>query len=366
MNNKDMVNSLYEELSEAGCFSKEDVFNYFSQYVHNKLFLQQFIEQGNFFYEYSKVIVFIKGTSFQDGLDFVYNIYKRAKDIDSAKVMETIIDLQVKISEGYANQLINARIHNGNVDERGEVETKRVFDIIGDNIEKSIKPFLELLLRLVYICEGKEYKKKTLGVLVDELIKYDLCLLILLKTMFLDISISQWRNISKHNDFKYINDQRIKVEYGPADNRIIKYVQLNQIGELTITLDVLKYIFKIINTCWGIDYVNELAFRKKIEAANSEKTKENWIDNLIIQIVETSFMYKLKVEDVELEDSDIRILATTNDLISREVIARYACTMRSLIQYDFIIAIGYDGDLGYVVESVNNGVPKISYNIPFL
>lgn len=54
------------------------------------------------------------------------------------------------------------------------------------------------------------------------------------------------------------------------------------------------------------------------------------------------------------------------DFWDKLLIARYACTMRSLIQYDFIIAIGYDGDLGYVVESVNNGVPKIFYNIPFL
>lgn len=364
MNNKEIVNSLLEELCMANSFTKKEVFDYFSKYVENKTLLLKMVDMGNFYYEYSKVISLIEGTLFQDGIDYLYNIFEQAKTVDAAKVKDAIIGMQVEISEGYANHLINARIHNGNTDERGELEAKRIFEVIGDNVERELKPFLELLLKLIYIIENKEYKTKKLGCIVDELINYNQLLESLFKALFLGISISQWRNISKHNEFKYINENCIKIEYGSKDNRKTDCIQLEQLKIIVLSLDTLKYAFKIINNCWEIDYIDLIAGDKRIKEAKLEKTEGNRSDNLIIQIVETSFAYNLRVEDVEEKDGHVKIIASTLSLIKRKDIKKYSYIMRLIINKDFVVLIEYKGIHGYIIEGVNEEI-KIFNGVSF-
>ena len=356
MNNKEIVNSLADELCMANSFTKKEVFDYFSKYVENKPLLLKMIDMGNFYYEYSKVVSLIEGTLFQDGIDFLYNIFERAKAVDATKVKNAILGMQVKISEGYAQQLINARIHNGNTDERGEIEAKRIFDVIGDAVERGLKPFLELLLQLIYIIENKDYKIKKLGYVVDELINYNQLLESLLKTLFLEISLSQWRNISKHNEFKYISENCIKIEYGSKDSRKTSCIQLEQLKTIVMTLDTLKYAFKIINNCWEIDYIDAIVADKRIKEAKQEKTEGNRSDNLIIQIVETSFAYNLRVKDVEEKDGHVKIIARTSGLIKREDIKKYAYIMKLIINKDYVVLIEHEGVHGYIIEGVNEEI----------
>ena len=92
-----------------------------------------------------------------------------------------------------------------------------------------------------------------MGVKIDALIAYSDVFKALYKDLLLDVSVSQWRNIANHGDYKIV-DETVEVTYGNTNNLQTKHVTKEELIILLKTIDVLLYMHKIAFVLLSVDY----------------------------------------------------------------------------------------------------------------
>lgn len=291
------IEHLNEELRADEDYTREDVFNTFKKYVANKDKLQKAIDFGLLHYDYAMYKRFIEGTLFEDGLSAILCLYNSALEENYQEGENAFKDSYSAVARGFASQtqsILTSDIHTPS--ERLDLFSKTAFQFIGDNIENSLKPFLEFLDVIYCISHNKPVVKKKLGITVNNLISYNDLFKALYKTLFLDVTVSQWRNIANHGDYSCTADEMIRVCYSEKKQET-KYLSRQDVSMLLNTLDVLMYMHKTAYTLISIDHIGMLSV--------AEKYHETTNDDIVMQIVESSYAYGLEVFEIEKQHWNI-------------------------------------------------------------
>lgn len=152
------------------------------------------------------------------------------------------------------------------------------FDVIYNILEGCFKPRIELFYRFYHFNLKGEFpniENKTFGDIVNLITGNDE----ILKDPYLDISISQWRNISTHKDYK-ITKNEIIVEYGKKNKK-----------NLTLSHQQLRNIAFWVNTVYGVLRLAEvliyLNYVDKIMATEEAKNMKFGIrsESMLLSII---------------------------------------------------------------------------------
>lgn len=218
--------------------------------------------------------------------------------------------------------------------DRFDLFVKEAFQMIGERTENSLKPFVLVLNEMCRIIQNKESVSVKFGVALDALISYNEIFSGLYKDLLLNISASQWRNISDHNDYD-IKNNVVEVEYG-SSNRIKKEISKTDMMILLKTIDVLLYMHKTALTLLSINYGRHMDINMSAKIKN-ENTKQ---DDLISQLVETSYAFKFELKRIDLKTSPIEIVVVSEEVeISRETLTRYLTIVANFLNKDYTVLV---------------------------
>lgn len=324
LDKSDYITKLQDELlCNKENFSTEDVYNQFAKYVNNKTILRETIELGIFHYDYVKYVTLFEGTIFEDGIRIIVDLCRQAYNKDKERFKVVFVDSYPKIAKGLENQTQLCWLEGNEFDvQRNDLTVKKAFRFIGDLIENSFKPYATFLNEVRAIIQGKSANQKKLGMIVDVLINYQDVFKALYQDMLVDISISQWRNIADHGSYEN-TEHGVEVTFG-TNAEFNKLISIQDLELLMCTLDTLLYMHKTAYTLLSLDYIEML----KDAFLYTKSKEETWNDNLISQIVETSYAYGFKVRTVEKEE-DVWVLEIATDIEQEK---------QSLIKYCSVIA----------------------------
>lgn len=329
------IENLNSELNEYPPFAKADVYNEFEKYVVEKEKLRNVIDYGMLHYDYIQYSIFMKGSIWEDGIKLIIEICKNAFLTDPQRASVIINSGYPKISKGFASFTQFHMIHTpAHKIDRFDLQVKEAFQIIGERTENSLKPFVLLINELCRIIQNKESVSMKFGVALDTLMAYNETFSILYKGLLNNISVSQWRNISDHNNYDIKNDV-VEVEYGSI-NRIKKEVSKKDLMILLKTIDVLFYMHKIAFTLLSIDYGQYMDISMSAENRHAN-TKQ---DNLIAQLVETSYAFNFELKSIDLKKSPIEIVVVLKDNgIIKETLSKYLRVVTIFLNKDFTMLI---------------------------
>lgn len=140
---QDFIDGLNFELSLTKDFSNDDVFNSFEKYVENKDLLRTEIEMGLFHYEYVRYKELFLDTLFEEGISLIISMQNEAEKISIEKSNEILKEEYHRIVEGYASLTQLMWLQNTKQEvQRIDLFAKQTFNLIGEIIENSLKPFL--------------------------------------------------------------------------------------------------------------------------------------------------------------------------------------------------------------------------------
>lgn len=210
---------------------------------------------------------------------------------------------------------------------------KTAFQLIGDGIENSLKPFLEFLEAVYCVSRNKLLGKKKLGVIVNNLTSNSELFKALYKNLFLDITVSQWRNIADHGSYFCTSDGKIEVHYG-EENRTTKCIERQDLEMVLASLDTLLYMHKTAYTLIHIDYIDNLP--------PTEKYHETTNDDRIMQIVETSFAFGLEAFAIEKDSWNIAVIIRKRKLTQKNL-EQYCAVIAAILSEEKFSVLIYNG-----------------------
>ena len=332
--NSSLIEQLNSELHTVDDFTPEDVFNAFEKYITNKAKLQKVVNFGLLHYDYTKYKTLFEGTLFEEGLAQILHLYDCALSQNYPKSIQIFEDSYPDVARGFASRtqvILTSGINP--LPDRLDLFTKTAFQLIGDGIENSLKPFLGFLEAVYCVSQNKSLNKKKLGVIVDVLISNNELFKSLYKNLFLDITISQWRNIADHGSYSCTSDGKIEIHYGEK-NKVTKYIERQDLEMVLVTLDTLLYMHKTAYTLIHIDHIDNLP--------TTEKYHETTNDDLVMQIVETSYAYGFEAFSIEKENWDIAVLLRKYDL-TRQDIEQYCAVIAAILTEKKFSVLIYNG-----------------------
>lgn len=332
---QDYIDNLNRELNEYPHFSKVDVYNEFERYVENKENLRRAIDFGVFHYDYIQYCTFMKDTLFEDGIRLIIEICKKAFDTDLDRAAATIKTGYVQISKGFASFTQYIMLHPQiNEINRFDLLAKEAFQMIGERTENSLKPYVLFLNEMCRIIQNKASVPVKFGVALDSLMSYDDVFGALYKRLLLGISASQWRNISDHNNYDIKNDF-VEVEYG-SSNRVKKDISRKDLMILLKTIDVLLYMHKTAFTLLSVDYGKY----KDVSITADKKNENTKQDNIISQLVETSYAFNFELKNIDLKSSPIEIVVEAKDTgLSKETLSKYLTIVANYLNKDYQVLV---------------------------
>ncbi len=358
------IEQLNMELCAVGDYTREDIFNAFEKYITDKAKLRKAIDFGLLHYDYTKYKVSFEGTLFEDGLSEILRMYNSALEQNQPRSIQIFKDSYPAVARGLASQTQIIRTNGiGTLPDRLDLFVKTAFQFIGDGIENSLKPFLEFLDAVYCVSRNKPVVKKKLGVIVDSLMSNSELFKVLYKTLFLDITVSHWRNIADHGSYACTSDGKIEIHYGQK-NSIIKYIGRQDLKMVLAALDTLLYMHKTAYTLIHIDHIDRIP--------TIEKYHETENDDLVMQIVETSYAYGLEVFAIERENWNIAVQIRKQELTQQDleqycaVIATFLSEEKfsvllyreSQVQYQIIYNQRCAQIYRYVVHNENSSIDK--------
>lgn len=329
-----LIKHLNRELNAVDNYTQEDVFNVFEKYIADKVKLQKVIDFGLLYYDYASYKVSIEGTLFEDGLAEILRVYNCALKQNQLKSIQIFKDSYPAVTRGFASWTQIIRPNGvGQLPNRFDLFVKTAFQLIGDGVENSLKPYLEFLDAIYHVSRDKPVVKKKLGVIVDGLMANSKLFKALYKTLFLDITVSQWRNIADHGSYTCNSDGKIEIHYG-QDNSITKYIERQDLERVLATLDTLLYMHKTAYTLMHIDHIDHIP--------TIEKYYKTENDDLVMQIVETSYAHGLEVFAVERGSWNIAALIRKQELTPQDL-KRYCAAIATFLYEEKFSVLIYKG-----------------------
>ena len=273
----------------------------------------------------------MKDTLWEEGVGLVIEICKNAFATDLERAAVAMKVGYAQISKGFASftqyLMLHPQIHEIT---RFDLLAKEAFQMIGERTENSLKPYVLFLSEMCRIIQNKESISMKFGVALDSLMSYNEIFDALYKRLLLDIPASQWRNISDHNDYDIKNDF-VEVEYG-SSNRVRKAISRKDLLILLKTIDVLLYMHKTAFTLLSIDYGQY----KDVSMSAENRNENNKQDNLISQLVETSYAFNFELKNIDVESSPVEIVVASKDSeLSKETLAKYLTIVANFLNKDY-------------------------------
>lgn len=303
MSEPDVVKSLTKELLSVDRFTREDVYAAFEIFVQNKDLLRRCVDMGDLHFDYIKYQTMFKNTLFEEGISNIIELTHRAYQVSAETTTDVLTEGYRRFVQGQAHYTQTLWSNSNYIDRtRPDIFVKAAFNRIGDMIENSLKPYLLTTNEIRCIIEKSAPKQQTLGAVVDALIQYDPIFMALYSDLLLGITVSQWRNIANHGDYRYAQDE-IHIEYGTANERKRKTLSQDELMLVLITIDNLLYMNKTARALFSIDYHG----RYSAEPGRSEKSIFTQKDDQIMQIVETSYAYGFTVSNLELSNTSCKL-----------------------------------------------------------
>ena len=322
-------------------FSRADVFETFKRFINNHSRLQEAVDLGILHYEYVRYKKVFEGTLFEDYIILVNEMCREANNVDREKFCETLQVGYKGIAKGLASFTQSMLANGKEWPERTDLFVKKAFQTIGELIENSLKPYLFFLNEVRAIIKKKSVSLHKLGVDLDALMAHNEIIESIYKGLFMDISISQWRNISDHGDYIYRNEE-IEIVYGK--NR--KVIHQKDLVEILRSLDILLYVNKTAFTLLSLDYFDEM----KVQDVLKDKSEYVEQDDMAIQIIETSYAYGYRVKSVDVLCNPIKIEVEVREGANyKEELEKYLIVLCSIVHNDFDFKCG--SELGMVVEA---------------
>ena len=356
---QEYIDNLNNELKRSKEFTKDDVFNEFEKYVANKENLLHAIDCGIFHYDYVQYSTFIKDTLFEDGLKLILEICRNAFEVDSVRSSSAIKIAYAQVSKGFASYTQYVMLHTPIHEiDRFDLLVKEAFQIIEERTENSLKHFVLFINEMYRIVQNEPGIQVKFGVALDALMTCNKTFSGIYKGLLLDISASQWRNISGHNDYE-IGDDIVEVEYGSSE-RIKKVISKDELMILLKTIDVLLYMHKTAFTLLHIDYMEHFDLGLLAERKN-QNTKQ---DNLVSQLVETSFAFKCELKSIDLKASPIKIeVHSKYTLLNKNNLIKYLSVVASFVGQDYCLFIYRKDKVEYRANYTNRKLYIFKYKV---
>ncbi|WP_318505358.1 hypothetical protein [Photobacterium leiognathi] len=235
----------FESISEFDLFS----FEVLSKYIHGKERIEDIVSSKSFAFE----VMFIKwanGTVFIDFMDFFFANLRVALEHHEEEVLKLYINCDLGIHEALVSYQDSAAMSSSaatNVDNK-RTKVKAGFNSLGDMIESSLYPQLQLIYGVLTLSKGSSlYGKKTNlsnGKIVSELIESSEVVRSVLSSLLLDVPLNQWRNISNHTSYRYIkSSDLISCEYGNNNSYSVSF-KYDEFAELLKSVDFIQILLK--------------------------------------------------------------------------------------------------------------------------
>ncbi|MDR9425714.1 MAG: hypothetical protein RI567_10585 [Marinobacter sp.] len=251
----DELNRLAADLSpEAFISLKRSILQ---RYISDFDVIENILKVNSHTWEVASIIKLEKEDWFKEGLAFLIEAFRLSKRERKAD----LIDL---LESGYPSihEALNS-YHDAffllNINEKSKLRhfARSCFRQMGDSIEATHKPYIELISNLVAIYRNLDgsHKKTSFGGNVSRLTEVDL-----FRKIYVDrlngVPINQWRNICQHSSYQTIPESnQVKCDYG-KDKEII--LDKNEILFLMSRLDQLHTLHKIAIDFMVLDLSSEL------------------------------------------------------------------------------------------------------------
>lgn len=175
----------------------------------------------------------------------------------------------------------------------------------------------------------------------------------------LGVSISQWRNIAAHGDYRCIGDE-VEVEYGPMNKRVKKLFNRDDILNLYYMIDSLFYMHKIALTLISIDNMTTITNAKGLH----EKSSLTIVDDIISQVVETAFTYGYKIIKIDIDSNPWLIEAKSSvKTYSKEILLDFLRIIVKLVRRDFNMFILRNEKIEYRIDFINNVLKIFKFKV---
>lgn len=355
----EFIENLNKELGDK-TFDRNNVYCVFEPYVKNKEALRKAVDWGIFHYEYIQFSNFMKDTLFENGIALIIDMCNAAFECDREKTAIVLKESYEEISFGLASYT-QATMIDTPIDSiaRFDLITKQIFQSIGDRIENSLKPYISFLNSIRTIVNGTENSQNKLGVKIDALIAYSDVFKALYKDLLLDVSVSQWRNIANHGDYKIV-DETVEVTYGNTNNLQTKHVTKEELIILLKTIDVLLYMHKIAFVLLSVDYSSCLDISEVKKQKNPYTNK----DDTVSQIVETSFSYGYRVLSIDSDSSPWRIAVETKEHENdRNALTTYLRVIAAFVGNDYEMLVYTKEKVEFQVKYTDKKLSIFKYKI---
>lgn len=278
----------------VGSIEKE-IYKKIERFFYNKEALKSNIFSSSILSTYEYILKYTNDKTFYKGLKDVIKCYTDAYLQNPSKVAHIIFEGHELFSE---RENIMWTIRHSKIPECDDIyeQVISVFEYIGNVLEVSVKGIAYELYAMISVISGKEID-------YSEICKYDFGVIInnilskgyfgyILKTDDIELKLSDWRNIAKHNSFK-VNNEKIECIYG-------KNVQYS--FEIYYD-DLLQYLHQIIrasnilNVARCIFVIDNMEIFQQFR--NERRSPVRFRDCMLFNQLKISLMaYGLRLEDI--------------------------------------------------------------------
>jgi len=186
--------------------------------------------------------------------------YRSAQAINEEKLLTILAEFQPCMDDAYRHLVSIGELEADKANLKPILLVKSSLRDIGDIIESSLFPFMRLRLKVVGVKEEADEAHHriddlSLGATVAELLSVDRDLYC--PTPF-EITLSQWRNIAYHSDYKVVGDTVI-CEYGHRRPKQTFECSVTRLLEIFRYVDNVYYLHKVAYEIFCTDNIQSLA-----------------------------------------------------------------------------------------------------------
>lgn len=303
----EIINILQSQISD-GCSSKsieKMIFNNLEPYFSDKESLQRNLFSSSILSVYEYILKYSEDAIFFKGLKDILKCYSDAYIKNPSKVAYIMMEGHEQFSE---KENMMWTVRHRKILESADVyeQIMSCFEHIGNVVEISVRGITYELYAMIRVIFSKDIDyvkicKDDFGVAINNIITkgyFDY----IFKTEPMDIKLSDWRNIAKHNSFKVV-DKKIECTYGSKtqtcfsisyDELIQYFYQINRASNI---LNIAKCIFIYDN----IDMFQQ--FR------NINRTPIKFRDNMLFNQLKISLMaHGFQLKNIHRNKEIIRMI----------------------------------------------------------
>lgn len=283
------------------------VFSTFKKYINDDDVIAKIARIGTHTWELSVILELEKEEWFSETLEFLTRELRSTFNANKEKTVQIAELLYPSIHESLACWH-DSFFLSKNIDARNPRHAVRAyFRMLGDMIESTHKPHIEFVYKILRINPCSQMYKKpkdvSLGQAVSSLIEIKE-LERIYKTNLLGVSISQWRNIAHHSNYRIEKDKNsITCTYG-GNVRYEVRITVDGLLDLLKTFNKLQALQKIAVGFFLVEFMNEIQFDKHgdidvtIETIISEIGNGLGLEGFkVVSVSKNSAEYVFKIDD---------------------------------------------------------------------